>query len=559
MELDNLRAVSQARVAEEKRMVERRRNTLVLIMRHLVDAGYVESYERLSAECNLSLQKVDVADNIDLVRIIQEFEEAYEMKYDKKPKLVKRHVAETAAEGKALNRNLSHPGSQNAPMSGALAARQRRERGASAEAGSRPAGSSALPDIRTSSPQAKDRAPLPRAPTSNHAHPHANSHSHPQGGPHEDRANPSRPGQPPLPPPMQIQGAGVQRGEPAKKVEDGAGSDDDLQGFHERPMKPLPLHLQGELRSLGSAISRDIVTENPNVKWEDIAGLDTAKRLLKEAVVMPIKYPELFTGLLAPWKGVLLYGPSGTGKTLLAKAVATQCRTTFFNVQASTIISKWRGDSEKLVRVLFELAQHHAPSTIFLDEVDALMTARGQEGEHEASRRMKTELLIQMDGLAKSNALVFVLAATNLPWELDMAMLRRLEKRILVPLPSHEARLRMFEHLLTGRVRPEVTFAHMASKTEGYSGSDVVLVAKEAAMRPLRRLMAQLDCLDDEPHSNPQQAQAAQDDVHRNVASKLEPIAMSDVDAALSVTKPSARLLEQQYKKFSDEFGQSGT
>ena len=119
---------------------------------------------------------------------------------------------------------------------------------------------------------------------------------------------------------------------------------------------------------------------NPDVKWDDIIGLESAKRTIKEAVVYPIKYPQLFTGILSPWKGLLLYGPPGTGKTLLAKAVATECETTFFNISASSIVSKWRGDSEKLVRVLFEMARFYAPSTIFIDELESIMSIRGSGG-----------------------------------------------------------------------------------------------------------------------------------------------------------------------------------
>ncbi|KAF4657791.1 Katanin p60 ATPase-containing subunit A-like 2 [Perkinsus olseni] len=249
------------------------------------------------------------------------------------------------------------------------------------------------------------------------------------------------------------------------------------------------------LRELAQSICRDILTRNPLVYWSDVIGCEDAKRSVKEAVVFPLQYPELFHGplLSESWRGVLLFGPPGVGKTMLAKAVATECGTTFFNVSASTVVSKWRGDSEKLIRCLFELAIAQQPSTIFIDEIDSLMSQRGGgDFEHEGSRRLKTELLIQMDGLTKRSCekcQVFVLAASNLPWDLDQAMLRRLEKRILVDFPDAPSRLRMAKTFI-GEYACEAAIEGIAetvaSKTDGWSGDDIRLLCKEAAMRPLR-------------------------------------------------------------------------
>lgn len=165
--------------------------------------------------------------------------------------------------------------------------------------------------------------------------------------------------------------------------------------------------------------------EKPNVKWSDVAGLENAKESLKEAVILPIKFPHLFTGKRQPWRGILLYGPPGTGKSFLAKAVATEANnSTFFSVSSSDLLSKWLGESEKLVKNLFELARTHKPSIIFIDEVDSLCSSRS-DNESESARRVKTEFLVQMQGVGNDNDNVLVLGATNIPWCLDAAIRRR--------------------------------------------------------------------------------------------------------------------------------------
>ena len=248
-------------------------------------------------------------------------------------------------------------------------------------------------------------------------------------------------------------------------------------------------------------VEREVVEMNPNVNFEDIAELESAKRALTEAVVLPLLMPDFFVGLRRPWKGVLLYGPPGTGKTLLAKALATQGKTTFFNVSPTTFASKWKGESEKLVRILFEMARFYAPSTIFIDEVDSIGTKR-TDGENEASKKVLAEMLVQMDGISETNSeqndsnntkdskqkFVMVLGATNLPWDLDDALRRRFEKRIYISLPNKVGRKQMFNINFKGiKLDKSVNIDELVEKTKGYSGHDIASVCREASLMNMRK------------------------------------------------------------------------
>lgn len=244
-----------------------------------------------------------------------------------------------------------------------------------------------------------------------------------------------------------------------------------------------------ESKKLRSALQGAILSDKPNVKWEDVAGLESAKEALKEAVILPIKFPHLFTGKRQPWKGILLYGPPGTGKSYLAKAVATEANSTFFSVSSSDLVSKWMGESERLVKQLFNMARENKPAIIFIDEVDALCGPRG-EGESEASRRIKTELLVQMDGVGKDSKGVLILGATNIPWQLDAAIRRRFQRRVHISLPDINARMKMFM-LAVGSTPCQMTqvdYRSLAEMSEGYSGSDISIAVQDALMQPIRKI-----------------------------------------------------------------------
>ena len=243
-----------------------------------------------------------------------------------------------------------------------------------------------------------------------------------------------------------------------------------------------------ETQKLRGALSGAIVSEKPNVKWSDVAGLEGAKESLKETVILPTRFPQLFTGKRRPFKGILLFGPPGTGKSYLAKAVATEADSVFFSISSSDLVSKWQGESEKLVRNLFEMAREAGKAIIFIDEVDSLCGSRS-EGESDSARRIKTEFLVQMDGVGKSHSEVLVLGATNVPWELDAAIRRRFEKRIYIPLPEASARTHMLKLNVgdTPNTLTEEDFNDLGERCEGASGADVSVLVREALMEPLRK------------------------------------------------------------------------
>lgn len=293
---------------------------------------------------------------------------------------------------------------------------------------------------------------------------------------------------------------------------------------------------EDEEAELSRAISDTIIAEKPDVKWSDVANLETAKQALREAIILPMMRPDLFEGARKPWRGILLFGPPGCGKTLIAKAVASEVKATFFNVSAATLVSKWLGESEKLVRELFVAARAKQPAIVFIDEVDSVATRR-EGDEVGGERRLKTQLMQEMEGVTSNMGdQIIILGATNVPWELDPALRRRFERRVYINMPEEEAREEIFKiHTRGVELGKDVDFKELAKLSEGYVGSDIAMVCREALMMPIRELDA---------------AGALSD---KNV--KVRPVNRQDFLEALRGVKPVVSPSELvKFKDWAEEF-----
>ncbi|XP_071915175.1 ATPase family AAA domain-containing protein FIGL1 [Coffea arabica] len=307
------------------------------------------------------------------------------------------------------------------------------------------------------------------------------------------------------------------------------------------PDGELPEKLRNLEPRLIEHVSNEIMDRDPNVRWDDIAGLDHAKKCVTEMVIWPLLRPDIFRGCRSPGRGLLLFGPPGTGKTMIGKAIAGEAKATIFYISVSSLTSKWIGEGEKLVRALFGVASCRQPAVIFVDEIDSLLSQRKSEGEHESSRRLKTQFLIEMEGFDTGSEQILLVGATNRPQELDEAARRRLAKRLYIPLPSSEARAWIVQNLLEKDGLFELSredIGTICKLTEGYSGSDMKNLVKDASMGPLREALTRGF------------------EITKLKKEDMRPVTVKDFENALQEVRPSVSSNELGiYEEWNKQFG----
>lgn len=269
------------------------------------------------------------------------------------------------------------------------------------------------------------------------------------------------------------------------------GSRSDPPPVEASPDAPAPV-LSAATQDHGNEASAWEMLADTGTTFADVVGATDAVQAIREAMVFPFRFPALYARMrLRAWRTILLFGPPGTGKSLLARAAATEIDAVFFNVSCADVTSKWVGGSEKLIKTLFADACARAPAVIFFDEIDSIARVRRSD-TNVADQRLTNQLLLELDRIQHSGAGVSVLAATNLPWEIDSAALRRFAKQILVPLPSADARAHLFQRLFAKHelVFEEGDMQAFVQRTEHYSGADIATLVHECSFHPLRTLLA---------------------------------------------------------------------